>query len=237
MRRFALPACALWMLWSCLPAGADAQVRRCETPDGRTVYTDKHCADIGAAERVPRAATGAGAQASLHRARCSRTLQELTFELTMAIDARDANRLAALYHWPGTATRTGYAIMERLDAIASRGLVDVRPLLPADDPAPVAMAAPSGTTAPDPGMPPSSAALMQQRQPWRPSPSTAAQASPMPAGADDANVGAAAPVQPAPSRRRVPYALQVDQTLANGSTPSRTVFGLRRHLGCWWVSF
>lgn len=29
--------------------------------------------------------------------------------------------------------------------------------------------------------------------------------------------------------------LRVEQTLANGSTPSRTLFGLRRHLGCWWV--
>lgn len=29
--------------------------------------------------------------------------------------------------------------------------------------------------------------------------------------------------------------LRVEQTLANGATPSRTVFGLRRNLGCWWV--
>lgn len=31
--------------------------------------------------------------------------------------------------------------------------------------------------------------------------------------------------------------LRVEQTLANGSTPSRTVFGLRKNLGCWWVRF
>lgn len=29
--------------------------------------------------------------------------------------------------------------------------------------------------------------------------------------------------------------LRVEQTLGNGSTPSRTVFGLRKNLGCWWV--
>ena len=29
--------------------------------------------------------------------------------------------------------------------------------------------------------------------------------------------------------------LRVEQTLENGSTPSRTVFGLRKNLGCWWV--
>jgi hypothetical protein len=31
--------------------------------------------------------------------------------------------------------------------------------------------------------------------------------------------------------------LRVEQTLADSSTPSRTVFGLRRNLGCWWVHF
>ena len=31
--------------------------------------------------------------------------------------------------------------------------------------------------------------------------------------------------------------LRVEQTLGNGSTPTRTVFGLRKNLGCWWVHF
>lgn len=31
--------------------------------------------------------------------------------------------------------------------------------------------------------------------------------------------------------------LRVEQTLANGSTPSHTVFGLRKNMGCWWVHF
>jgi hypothetical protein len=35
--------------------------------------------------------------------------------------------------------------------------------------------------------------------------------------------------------RRSPVALRVEQTLSNGSTPSRTMFGLRRHMGCWWI--
>ena len=36
-------------------------------------------------------------------------------------------------------------------------------------------------------------------------------------------------------QRRAPVALRVDQTLGNGSTPSRTVFGLQRHFDCWWI--
>lgn len=39
---------------------------------------------------------------------------------------------------------------------------------------------------------------------------------------------------PAPPAR-APVALRVEQTLANGITPSRTVFGLQRHFGCWWI--
>ena len=38
-----------------------------------------------------------------------------------------------------------------------------------------------------------------------------------------------------PPRKPRLVGLRVEQTLANGSTPSRTVFGLRKNLGCWWV--
>ncbi|HWS77398.1 MAG TPA: hypothetical protein VN205_03370 [Thermomonas sp.] len=38
-----------------------------------------------------------------------------------------------------------------------------------------------------------------------------------------------------PARKPRLVGLRVEQTLANGTTPSRTVFGLRQHLGCWWV--
>lgn len=31
--------------------------------------------------------------------------------------------------------------------------------------------------------------------------------------------------------------LRVEQTLSNNSTPSRTVFGLRKNMGCWWLHF
>ena len=31
--------------------------------------------------------------------------------------------------------------------------------------------------------------------------------------------------------------LRVEQTLGNSSTPSRTAFGLRKNMGCWWVHF
>jgi hypothetical protein len=36
--------------------------------------------------------------------------------------------------------------------------------------------------------------------------------------------------------RRPPIGLRLEPTLANGTTPSRTMLGLRRHMDCWWVS-
>jgi len=38
-----------------------------------------------------------------------------------------------------------------------------------------------------------------------------------------------------PPRKPRLIGLRVEQTLANGSTPSRTNFGLRQRMGCWWV--
>jgi hypothetical protein len=40
-----------------------------------------------------------------------------------------------------------------------------------------------------------------------------------------------------PMRQPRLVGLRVEQTLANGSTPSRTQFGLRRNQGCWWIRF
>ncbi|WP_312318403.1 hypothetical protein [Stenotrophomonas sp.] len=56
----------------------------------------------------------------------------------------------------------------------------------------------------------------------------------------DATAGAAGVVPtevapPAPSRPR-PVGLRLEQTLANSATPSRTVFGLRRQYGCFWIT-
>lgn len=38
------------------------------------------------------------------------------------------------------------------------------------------------------------------------------------------------------SSRRAPVGLRVDQVFSNGVTLSRTEFGLRKRLGCWWLT-
>lgn len=175
--RLTLLAAPLALLLALWPHPAYTQVRRCVSPDGTPVYTDRSCRDLGGLERrrdAPGSAPG-------HRYRgCARNLPDLVFEMTTAFDMRDPNRLASVYHWPGMSGRSGNGVLSRLDAMVNRPLVDIVPV--------------------------------------------------MPGGGSDA-----AGYYPQDSVRQQPVGLRVEQTLANGITPSRTVFGLTRHFGCWWI--
>lgn len=122
---------------------ARAQVRRCTTPDGGTVYTDRSCGALGAVE-TRRQGDGGASAALRYRGGCSRRLQDLVFEVTSAIDARDTNWLARSYHWAGVGHSNGYALLERLDAIAHRPLLNVTALRPAQT---VVVPAPAGPDA------------------------------------------------------------------------------------------
>lgn len=182
------PRPASFVVLSCLLAAAAmlgqarAQVHRCTMPDGTAVYTDRACAALGASAQQPRTALGVGG-VRLYRGGCARNLQDLVYEMTTAIDAGDVNRLAGVYHWVGVSSGSAVALMDRLDAVVRRPLVDIVPV--------------------------------------------AAHAPDDPAGSD---------LFPQTVVRRPPVGLRVEQTLANGSTPSRTVFGLRRYLDCWWIT-
>lgn len=123
-----LPLLLLLLLFT-LPGAA--QVRRCTGPDGTTIFTDRQCQDLGAVERVPHVA--ASAQTHLYRNVCSRSLQDLVYAVTAAVDSRDVNQFAGVYDWAGMSTRTGYAIMDRLQAIVQRPLVDVTPIYRASE--------------------------------------------------------------------------------------------------------
>lgn len=177
--------CILLLAFGALTAStAAAQVRRCDGPDGKAIYTDRRCNEIGAAEALPRA--GAPGVAVRQKAPgCARNVQDLIQQVTSAIEGRDVNRLAALYHWVGMSSTAGYQTLARLDAIANRPLVDVVPVLPHSD-------APAGE------------------------------------GGDHYSQTTV---------HLAPIGLRLEQTLGNGSTPSRTYLGLRRHLDCLWIQF
>jgi hypothetical protein len=175
-----------------VPAVSIAQVRQCIAADGGLVYTDKQCVDIGGRERQlsPMPASG-GAATRYYRDSCVRSVEDLAYSLGSAIQSGDVNRIAGLYDWSGMSTANGYRLMDRLQAIADRPLVDVQP-----------MYAGESNEYGD--------AIVQF----------------------DEQTGAVLDV-PRASPRLI--GLRVEQTLGNGSTPSRTLLGLRKRQGCWWI--
>lgn len=199
-----LPACAVLPLPALLlalalsAAPAQSQIRRCVGADGTHLYTDRACADLDASERLPRPGD-AGAFDRPIRRDCSRRLQDLVFELTAAIDARDVNRLAGVYHWPGISSRASHGLMDRLDRVAQDPVLDI-----------VAVRAAEPVVATQrPGLSATFASTLQ--------------ASPS--------------VAPPPRVHGPPVALRVHQAVGQGAAPSRTMFGLRQNLGCWWITF
>ena len=124
------PRALLILLCLCAPA-AWAQVRHCTTPEGIDVYTDRRCEELGAAPAPTPPAAPAGAAA--YRGGCARTLRDLVFSMQTAIDQHDPNRLADSYLWDGQSTRSGYAVLDRLVAIAQRPLADIVPVYPGGD--------------------------------------------------------------------------------------------------------
>ncbi|TKS52780.1 DUF4124 domain-containing protein [Luteimonas yindakuii] len=192
MRRPAALALALLaVLAGALPAGpGHAQsINRCTGADGTTIYTDRRCSDIGAVTRPQRAGMAAAAPRAYRG--CARNVQDLVHEVSAAIDGRDVNRLAGVYHFAGMSSRSGHHVMDRLDTIVQRPLVGIVPVQ-AETPAPVQAAGYGASTFP--------------------------------------------PLATAASARRRPVALRLEQTVGDRITPRGTMLGLRRHMGCWWVS-
>lgn len=174
------------------PANAQS-INRCTGADGTTIYTDRRCSDVGGVAAPQRSAAASPAPRAYRG--CPRTMQDLMHEVGTAIDSRDVNRLAGVYHFAGVSHRSGHSVMDRLDAIVQRPLVQIVPVqAQATAPAPAPAAEYSGSTFPP------------------------------------------APLATAAAARRRPVALRLEQTVGDRITPRSTLLGLRRHMGCWWVS-
>ena len=117
------------------PAFAQA-VRRCESLDGRPVYTDKRCEDIGAIDALPRpsAPPAGNTGGSMLGRGCSRTLSDLVYRVTSAIDNHDVNKLAGVYQWAGVSDAAASRILDRLEVIVDRPLLDIVPIRPVPPP-------------------------------------------------------------------------------------------------------
>lgn len=113
-------------------AFAQEPVHRCTTLEGDTIYTDKKCEDLGAMDRLPDvSADGHAGSSSLYRGTCSRTLSDLVYQITAAVDAHDVNRLAGVYDWSGVSDAGANRVLDQLEAVVNRPLVDIAPVRPA----------------------------------------------------------------------------------------------------------
>jgi hypothetical protein len=102
---------------------------RCTSADGVTMFTDKRCSDLQAAEH-PRQPPPPERPGVLVRVRsCARNQDDFLFGVRMALENRDVNRLADYYHWTGMDTGAGYRLMDRLHAFSELPLVDVQLVL------------------------------------------------------------------------------------------------------------
>jgi len=124
------------LAWS---ASARAQaIHRCTDASGVSVFTDRRCEDLGAASRVPRPlptiAGEAGDAPTRTHLGCPRKLSDLVQRIGAAIAAKNANDLAALYQWNGISDASANRLLDRMEGIVRRPLLDITPVLPAPDP-------------------------------------------------------------------------------------------------------
>ena len=147
------------------------------------------------------------------------------------------NRLASVYDWSGVSDASASRTLQRLEAMVERPLVDIAPVYTSSEPAPLPVLPPDAGPVEAPAK--DGRAMPTGPAAWMPSWGAGADPEVVPgapaAPASDAAGAVPVPAPPAPARPR-PVGLRVEQTLAGSATPTRTIFGLRRTYGCFWLT-
>lgn len=129
------------------PLHAASAILRCRSADGTLVYTDKACGAFGA-KAVPISGdllgriyrdearygsddTSATADGPLPpvvrrsaRGGCARTPTQLAMDLRGALALGDVNRVAESYHWVGMSSRQGERVLDRLQGLTGKPVLD-----------------------------------------------------------------------------------------------------------------
>lgn len=193
----------------CLSSAATSaqQVNRCTDTHGVTVYSDRRCEDVGASARLPLRQPRDAGSSGLYQAGCARRLSDLVAQIQSAVETKDVNRLSSVYLWNGVSNTAAAQVLNQLEAIVQRPLLDIAPvfapasayqLIPATAPARADGSRVDGAAIRGPSPPPD--------------------------------------VETSPPARQRPVALRLEQLLGNGSFPAHTVLGLQRHYNCFWIS-
>lgn len=113
-------------------AAAQARPKRCVTDSGETIRTDRPCAAFDGTEQRRSASAGGAAdrrvmavRPSSYRPICAKTIEDLSYSLSAALDARDVNRFSSIYHWVGVSNARAIAVLNKFERIMQRPVVDV----------------------------------------------------------------------------------------------------------------
>lgn len=121
------------------PLAADAgyAIRRCTSPDGSIVYTDRACASFNATDRLPppgshdhangghTVASSKGVQSAGTRPECPGSPSALVASLGAAWQSHDVNRVAGLVDWRGTGSGTAHRVLRQLRAAVAEQALDI----------------------------------------------------------------------------------------------------------------
>jgi hypothetical protein len=112
-------------------------IRRCTSPDGSIVYTDRACASFNATDRLPPPASrdrahgghavvsSKGVQSAGTRPECPGSPSALVSSLGAAWQSRDVNRVAGLVDWRGTGSGTAHRVLRHLRSALGEQALDI----------------------------------------------------------------------------------------------------------------
>jgi hypothetical protein len=126
-----LMALLLLLLLPIAPASAQGDIHRCVGADGRPVFTDRVCSDVGAQPVLPPASASTAAVSPIGSAQppptvlCAADMEHLKQAVVDAFAAHNPNRLAGLMLWNGAGQQTVVADIRAFNRLMARPLVDV----------------------------------------------------------------------------------------------------------------
>ena len=114
-------------------AAAQSRPKHCVTDTGKEIRTDRPCAAFdgqeqrsdGNAQSSAADRRLSAARASSYRPICAKTIEDLSYTLSAALDARDVNRFSSVYHWVGVSNVRALAVLNKFEKMMTRPVVDI----------------------------------------------------------------------------------------------------------------
>jgi len=131
--RFFFVSALLYLVCALNAQFASAQgINRCQSKDGKIIYTDKKCEDLDAVlQDLPKPGSSSVGNIGYGSVRtCARTQDDLLWDLRGALETGDINRAAGLFLWSGNDTDQANKRLDQLNLVSYQSLISVDFLFP-----------------------------------------------------------------------------------------------------------